>query len=336
MSSGTQFRAFARAGLIGNPSDGFYGRTIAVSVRNFNARVRIEESDRLRIEPPAQGQLDFANLDTFLDHVRMMGIYGGVRLIKAGLLRFAQYCRDRELPIDRRTFVISYGSDIPIRVGLGGSSAILVALFRALMRFHDVEIPRVDLPQIVLSVESELLGIGAGLQDRVIQVYEGAVFMDFDRERMAREGHGQYESIDAGRLPPLFVAWSDQLAEGTEITHNTLRERFARGDREVIETMAEIADLAKTARVLIDAGRGAEIGPLMDRNFDLRTRICDVSDGNRRLVMIGRDLGASVKLAGSGGAVIGAWTGDPRQYYRLRQAYEDGGAHIIIPEITES
>ena len=31
--------AFARAGLIGNPSDGYHGNTISVIVRNFRAKV---------------------------------------------------------------------------------------------------------------------------------------------------------------------------------------------------------------------------------------------------------------------------------------------------------
>ena len=29
-----QFKAYARVGLMGNPSDGFYGKTIAVTVRS--------------------------------------------------------------------------------------------------------------------------------------------------------------------------------------------------------------------------------------------------------------------------------------------------------------
>ncbi len=45
-------------------------------------------------------------------------------------------------------------------------------------------------PNLVLSVEEEL-GITAGLQDRVVQVYGGVVFMDFDREHMQAHGCGR-------------------------------------------------------------------------------------------------------------------------------------------------
>ena len=39
-------RAHARAGLLGNPSDVYEGKAIAISIRNFEARVTLEESAR--------------------------------------------------------------------------------------------------------------------------------------------------------------------------------------------------------------------------------------------------------------------------------------------------
>ena len=32
---------YARAGLIGNPSDGYHGKTISIPVRNYYARVKL-------------------------------------------------------------------------------------------------------------------------------------------------------------------------------------------------------------------------------------------------------------------------------------------------------
>eukprot|EP00959_Pyramimonas_sp_CCMP1952_P359752 7532682-Pyramimonas_sp.AAC.2 len=37
--SAWKVRAYARIGFLGNPSDGFYGKTIAVSIENFYAEV---------------------------------------------------------------------------------------------------------------------------------------------------------------------------------------------------------------------------------------------------------------------------------------------------------
>lgn len=38
---------YYRIGLVGNPSDGFYGKTIAMSITNFWAEVTITESEKL-------------------------------------------------------------------------------------------------------------------------------------------------------------------------------------------------------------------------------------------------------------------------------------------------
>ena len=47
-----------------------------------------------------------------------------------------------------------------------------------------------------LQVETEELGITAGLQDRVVQVLNGCISMNFDRDAIASTGNGIYERID--------------------------------------------------------------------------------------------------------------------------------------------
>jgi glucuronokinase len=328
-----QTKAYARAGLIGNPSDGYFGKTISFIIRNFSARVTLWASPRLCIVPQRCDRLEFGSYDELLEDVRLHGYYGGVRLIKAAIKRFNDYCAGVGRRIDRN-FSVEYETDIPVRVGLAGSSAIVTATLRALMQFFDVAIPQPLLPGLILSAELDELKIGAGLQDRVIQVYEGVVFMDFDRERMERDGHGRYTPLEPAALPPLFVAYHDYLAEGTEITHNDLRNRYNRREPDVLDGIKRWAELAQQAGDLIVAGRGREIGPLMDANFDLRASLIHISPGNRRLVDTGRALGAAVNFAGSGGAVVGMYDGDPERLARLSQAYAAMGAKLLVPQIA--
>ena len=47
-------------------------------------------------------------------------------------------------------------------------------------------------PDRGLQVETNELGINAGLQDRVIQIYNGLVFMNFDEELLTSRGYGGY------------------------------------------------------------------------------------------------------------------------------------------------
>ena len=49
------------AGLVGNPSDGYFGKTISFVIRNFKATVRLWESPDFEIVP-THG--DFTQFDT--------------------------------------------------------------------------------------------------------------------------------------------------------------------------------------------------------------------------------------------------------------------------------
>ena len=110
----------------------------------------------------------------------------------------------------------------------------------------------------VLLVEQEELGITVGLQDRVIQVYEGLVYMDFapgcehvvDGLRCYR-----YEPMDPALLPPLYVAHHETLGEPTEVFHNNIRERFNRGDAAVVGAMKRFAELAAGGRTIATTAR---------------------------------------------------------------------------------
>jgi glucuronokinase len=167
--------AHARAGLVGNPSDGYFGKTISFIIRNFAATVQLWESPNFEIVPTHGDLAHFENVREFLYDLKLHGYYGGMRMIKAALNRFHDHFRQQGVELHNKSFTIRYQTDIPRLVGLSGSSAIVTAMFRALMQFYEVTIPKQLLPSIVLSVESDELRIAAGMQDRVIQAYEGIV-----------------------------------------------------------------------------------------------------------------------------------------------------------------
>jgi glucuronokinase len=328
--------AYARAGLIGNPSDGYYGKTISVIVGNFRARVLCYPSANLEIKPSTVDMPVFRSLDSLRRRVRQHGYYGGVRLLMATIKRFADYCDQQGIPLPETNFTLEYESNIPARVGLAGSSAIITAAIRALRAFFGVEIPKHIQPNIVLSVETEELGIAAGLQDRVIQTHEGMVFMDFSREIMEKQGYGNYEEMDPSLLPPLFVAYQADLSKGSEIVHSNLRERFDRGDRDVVEAMKRFGEITLKAKEALLQRNSSCLSQLMNENFDLRASIVQIGKADMELVQIARRLGASSKFAGSGGAVIGTYDGSPEMLQRLTEAYKRVGAEVIVPKVIKT
>lgn len=325
-------KSYARAGLVGNPSDGYFGKTISFIIRNFEAEVVLYETPELRIEPNYRDHSVFDNITHLAKDVAQFGYYGGIRLLKATVKIFHDYCMKHGFKLHHRNFTLRYDSNVPPQVGMAGSSAIICACMRALMEFYEVQIPRQELPNLVLSVENDELGIPAGLQDRVIQVYEGVVFMDFNRGHVEKYGYGIYEEIDPKLLPPLYVAYTKRLSEGTEIFHNDIRSRWKRGDREVVSAMYHWASLAERVKELLLAGRGHEIGPLLNENFDLRKRLYQISKGNLDMVDAARSVGASAKFTGSGGAIVGTYE-DETMLSRLKEVLSPMGIEVIVPQI---
>jgi len=325
-------KAYARAGLIGNPSDGYFGKTISFSVRDYCAQVVLFESPELTIEPNLRDHSCFSSIEALARDVRQFGYYGGIRLLKASVKRFFDYCSREKIPLHGRNFTLRYESNIPSQVGMAGSSAIITACWRALMAFYEVSIAKHLLPSLVLSVENEELGIPAGLQDRVIQAYEGLVFMDFNRASIEKLGYGIYEELDPKSLPNLYVAFTTRLSEGTEVFHNDIRSRWVRGERDVVSAMYRWANLAQRVRDMLVAGEGQAIGPLLNENFDLRRRLYQISPGNLKMVETARALGASAKFTGSGGAIVGTYD-DEATFLRLKEALAEQEVVVIKPQI---
>jgi len=332
----TRKRAFARAGLLGNPSDGYNGKTISFSIRNYCAEVVLYEWDAVEILLADDDRAKFGSVQDLARDVRLHGYYGGIRLIKATIKRFVEYCEARKLALHDRKFSIRYQTTIPRQVGLAGSSAIIVATLRCLMEFYDVHVPLEAQPTFVLLVEREELGITVGLQDRVIQVYEGLVYMDFDtsRERLV-DGLTSYwyEPLNPALLPPLFVAHHETLGEPTEVFHNNIRERFNRGDAQVVEAMRCFAAFAADGREALLARDWRRLAELIDRNFDTRRGIYRIPGWQVQMVEAARACGASAKFAGSGGAIVGTYDGE-EMFERVRGSLAAIGSRTIKPNVS--
>ena len=266
-------RAFARAALLGNPSDGFGGKTIAMIVRDYAAEVRVREAAEPLVVADA----------------------GARRLIEAAITRFAR--RHRRPP----PLAVALATSIPREVGLGGSSAIVIATLRALCELRGLEVEPAALAELALEVETEELGIPAGPQDRVVQAYEGLVYMDF--------GDGptgtRYEPLDPALLPPLFIAHTASAPRSSGEVHGDLRRRFERGDAAVVEALAEMAALAEAGRGCLVDGDRYRLGELMAANVAARARMIELDPRHLRLIEIARSLGAPANYAGSGGAIVG-------------------------------
>ncbi|MHB8995593.1 MAG: mevalonate kinase family protein [Armatimonadota bacterium] len=317
----------ARVGLVGNPSDGFGGKTISALIDDFTASVTAWESPQIEIIPhPRFDPFSFRNLDDLVYTASLDGYYGGLRLLYATCKRLHSHCEALGIDLPRKNFTLEYDINIPRQVGLAGSSAITVAALKSLMRLMDIEhlIPLPLQPTLALEVETRELHIQAGLQDRVVQVYGGLVYMDFDPEMLEQDGYGHYEPLELDLLPPLYLAYTDEPSDSGKV-HSGMRTRFDDGDPDVRAGMREFASYADEAYEALLQRDYVNLGRLMNANFDLRRKLYGdawIGERNLEMVQVGRSCGLPTNFTGSGGAIVGFYE-DDRQFRRAARAFAD-------------
>jgi len=323
-------RAYARAGLLGNPSDGYFGKTISLIVKNFGAQVLLYESPELVLEPQESDSNTFASMHKLRETIAQTGYNGGIPIVKAAIKKFLDYCEAGDLKLANRNFTIRYHSSIPRQVGLAGSSAIVIATMRALMKFYEIEIDPSTLASLALKAETEEMGITAGLQDRVIQSFEGCVYMDFEKEHLLEKGFGKYQELDVALLPKLYIAYKTDLSKVSGKVLNDIKTRYEKGEALVIDTLEQIADLARQGKEALEKGDHQKLHSLINQNFDNRCKIMNISPSNMELVQTARSTGASAKFTGSGGSIIGTYEDDD-MLNRLQLELKKVNARVIKP-----
>ncbi|KAE8592245.1 hypothetical protein XENTR_v10018702 [Xenopus tropicalis] len=323
-------RAYARIGIIGNPSDGYFGKTISMSIANFWAEVTISESKNLVLVPhPLNDPTEFGSLLDLYYISRKEGYLGGLRLLQATCKKFYQFCSEKGIALSKQNFTLKYNVNIPRQVGLAGSSAIVSATLKCLMKFYnltDDDMPISVRPNFILDVEKEELFITAGLQDRVVQVYEGLVYMDFNRSLMDERGFGNYVPMDIQCAPPFWLAYLRDPSD-SGVIHSNVRQRWLNGDPDVIEAMKLFAELTDKARDSMEQKNWHDLAELMNKNLELRRSIFTdacLGPGNLKMIEIAKQHGSAVKLPGSGGAIIGLCF-DLKKLSELKKAYQEAG-----------
>lgn len=321
--------AYPRAALFGNPSDGFFGRTVAFPFQDFQAEVTLQPgSSGIQLQSDDQHYSDLHSFHQFVSGKTNKS------LLQAAVKRFVDYATAQQMTLSDAGFEIRFRSNIPLQVGMAGSSAIITATWRALMKYFGVEIAPHLLANEVLAVETLEMGIGAGLQDRVVQAFECPIYMDFNKDLMAEQGYGNYATMSKANFQNLYIAYMDGAPEGSEIIHNDLRSRYDKGEIAVHQVMRELSELTVQAKkALENEAEQKMLGTLIDRNFDLRQSICQIAPAYLNMVRLAREQGASAKFTGSGGTIIGQFTSE-EMYERLHQTFETQNIHIFKPTIV--
>lgn len=340
-------RSFARVGLVGNPSDGFGGKTLAATIENFYVEVvlvpnRNLNDGKVTISPNnLLDPIEFTSMDSCEMICCKNGYYGAVRLFLAVIVLFSNFKASLGA-INRTGFTIYYATTIPRQVGLAGSSALVTCLLKALVEHFHIPAHLFSLEaqaNMALAAERDELGISAGYADRVVQMFGGLLFMDFNPSCILKTGKGIYESMPISILPSLWlgnfkitVAFVRKPKESGSV-HSKIKSRFDKGDPIVHAAMQMFAQYAQQSKDALLEGDMDRFFELMNINFEERRKLYTdavIGDSSLRMVDIARQFGHSAKLSGSGGCVIGGCTTSKNNRQLKRELESHGFVFCVI------
>lgn len=311
----------ARAALAGNPSDGYGGAVVSIPILTRCTVVTARPDPQYRFTGP-DDEIVLATWNDVVEHAWRAKPDSPHALA----LATAAACGPTT------GFALDVATTIPRSVGLAGSSAIVIAALRALHRHAARTVPQPDvLASMALAVEVDGLGIAAGLQDRVVQAYERPMLMRFDAASMRElDGRtiGTYRQLADVSSLRLFVATLAVGSEPSQIVLGDLRTRHAAGDRKIDASMVELAGLADQAARAFERGDAVALGAAMDRTFDLRRTLVNVSPQMELMVTAARSAGAAANSTGSGGSIV-VLAPDHRIEVAARAALGELGCELI-------
>lgn len=305
-----------RAGIVGNPTDGYGGSVISCSLAE-RAAVTLTPSDAFEAAVAGQTAV-FRSRDDW----RLKGDY--FDFIRAVVTYFHA---------ERLTVRVEAATDIPVQAGLAGSTALLASLVAAVQHSLGVPLRRHLFAETIRTIELNFLKIQCGYQDQYMTTFGGLNYMDFrDKEYYRSLDEEVFATVEpladlVADLPFIVVHTGVKRTSGHIL--KPIRERWMEGDLAVIRGYERIARLCRRAKRALLSGDWEALAAVMNENHRIQQQLGASGEENERLIEIARREGAlAAKLAGAGGGgTIIALTLEPE---RTIAALTAAGAATIL------
>ena len=317
-----------RGGIIGNPSD-IYGGTVVSCTIGERADVSIAQSPRLTLDIYGHYQIIESEADLafnaelhYLDVAKAVWRY----------LRKSEFAIKGQLAPDA-TFHIRASSNIPLKAGCAGSTAMLTAILAAILAHHEISISRHEMAELARRIERHELAVHCGFQDQYMIVFGGLNCIDL-REK---ETHAEGPNVPFATVEPLvteithmpFILANTGIQRHSGEYHAAPRQKWEQGDPQQIKGFERIGELGRLGKKALVCKDWQRLGELMNENHELVQDLIGVGEVNEHLIQVARDagaLGAKLSGAGRGGTVI-ALHEDPD--YLGRKLLEAGAERLI-------
>jgi D-glycero-alpha-D-manno-heptose-7-phosphate kinase len=194
-------------------------------------------------------------------------------------------------------------SEIPPGTGLGSSSAVTVAIIKALSTALNVYMEKAQLAELACQIEIEKLGEPIGKQDQYATAFGGLNWIEFGRSGVCVERLRLVSEVSRRLERNLLLFFTGASRNASEIlARQTASSR--QQDPQVIEALHRVKAMAVEVRRCLERGDLAVFGEMLHANWEQKKRFANGISNPRidEAYDLARAAGAlGGKIAGAGG-----------------------------------
>lgn len=234
------------------------------------------------------------------------------------------------LPVKGYRLTVDYMS--PLGAGLGGSSALLIALLRTLCRLKRKKMSDRQIIGLAQNIEARHLGIPTGVQDYVAALKGGVNVIENGYHGLSVKKI-QINPLEIEKRVVLAYSGKSRVSGHT----NWLKiKNVIDGDKKSRLIFSEIAKNSLKLRDALEKGQFLKIGPLIDYENRLREKFGQgvVTAPMKKLFTKIRRVGGFPKICGAGGGGCFIVWCEPGLRTKIAATIEKGGMELLDYRIS--
>lgn len=225
-------------------------------------------------------------------------------------------------------FSLTTNSEAPAGAGIGGSSAMAVAICAALDRFTGAGRSKVDWVHISRDAEAIVIHIPTGMQDHYPPAFGGAASIE-----LIPGGERRIEiNVNLDELERRLVVCYTGKPRQSAINNWGVFKAHIDNKKTVVNNLERISQVAQKLRDALQAGNWAETGKLMHSEWQFRRRNLPTISTRTidRIIESSRRNGALAgKVCGAGGGGCVVLLIEPDARLRVEKAIVDAGGQLL-------
>jgi D-glycero-alpha-D-manno-heptose-7-phosphate kinase len=237
------------------------------------------------------------------------------------LSRLASFFRAENLTLRTR-------GESPAGAGIGGSSALNIAVCGALARWAAMTLEPEDLMTIAMNVEAQVINVPTGAQDYRPAYFGGIAAIELRADGVQRIAI----DIDVSELQRRLVLVYTGAPHFSGTNNWEITKRHIDGDRHVFDCFEHIVAAASAMRSALSRQDWNGVAHHLNQEWGARTQLAPgvTTPTIDSLIAAATAAGArAAKVCGAGGGGCLFCLADPDDVPAVRQALLDGGARLL-------